>query len=268
MTVKLLVVGGGRIGGAMVAGLIKAGWAEPGQIAVVEPDAKRRAALAGAHPGLLVWERAASDSVAADGGALLAVKPEIAESACIATAQARPPRLLSIVAGISTDRLEAALPSETVVLRAMPNTPVVIGAGVSALSGGSRAQSGDLSWAENILSSVGTVVRLPERLLHVVTGLSGSGPAYFFLVAEALIEAGVTSGLTRETSVELVTATLLGSARLLAESAQTPETLRADITSPAGTTAAGLRALESRAVRSAFIEAVAAATERSRQLGH
>jgi pyrroline-5-carboxylate reductase len=268
MTVKLLVVGGGRIGGAMVAGLIKSGWAEPEQIAVVEPETKRRKALGEAHPGLLVWEHAESDSVAADGGALLAVKPEIAESACTATIRARPPRLLSIVAGISTDRLEAALPSETVVLRAMPNTPVVIGAGVSALSGGSRAQSEDLRWAEEILSSVGTVVRLPERLLHVVTGLSGSGPAYFFLVAEALIEAGVTSGLTRETSVELVTGTLLGSARLLAESGQTPEALRADITSPAGTTAAGLRALESRAVRSAFIEAVAAATERSRQLGH
>jgi pyrroline-5-carboxylate reductase len=114
---------------------------------------------------------------------------------------------------------------------------------------------------------VGTVVRVPEHLLDAVTGLSGSGPAYVFLVAEAMIEAGVLAGLPRDTAVALVTQTLLGSARLLAESGQGPEALRAMVTSPGGTTAAGLRALEERAVRSAFIEAVQAASARSRQLG-
>jgi pyrroline-5-carboxylate reductase len=230
--------------------------------------AARRDELLAAHPGILVSERAESDSVAPEGGAVLAVKPEIAESVCAAIARARPPRLLSVVAGVPTERLEASLPDETVVIRAMPNTPVLIGAGISAISGGTRARAEDLDWAEGVLSAVGTVVRLPERLLHVVTGLSGSGPAYVFLVAEALIEAGVMGGLARDVSRTLVTETLLGSARLLAESDQTPEALRAEITSPAGTTAAGLRALEARAVRSAFLEAVAAATERSRQLGH
>jgi pyrroline-5-carboxylate reductase len=268
MTVKLLVIGGGRIGGALVAGLLAARWAEPKEIAVVEPAAERRQVLAAAHPGLTLWERPEPNSVAPDGGAVLAVKPDVAESVCATTAIAGAPRLLSVVAGLSNERLEAALPAETVVVRAMPNTPILVRAGVSVISGGSRAHAEDLDWAEGVLSAVGTVVRLPERLLHAVTGLSGSGPAYVFLVAEALIEAGVMGGLTRETSRELVTATLLGSARLLAETGESPEQLRADITSPGGTTAAGLRTLEARAVRSAFLEAVASATERSRQLGH
>jgi pyrroline-5-carboxylate reductase len=268
MPVKLLVVGGGRMGGALISGLLASEWASPGEIAVVEPMPQAREVLAAAHPGLVVQERPEPDSVSPDGGAVLAVKPDIAESVCAAIASARPPRLLSLVAGLSTERLEAALPDETVVVRAMPNTPVLVGAGVSAISGGSRAHAEDLDWAEDILSAVGTVVRLPERLLHVVTGLSGSGPAYIFLVAEALIEAGVLGGLPRDVSRELVAGTLLGSAKLLVETGEAPEALRADITSPGGTTAAGLRALEAGAVRSAFLEAVAAATDRSRQLGH
>jgi len=128
------------------------------------------------------------------------------------------------------------------------------------------ATSRDLAWAEDVLSAVGTVVRLPERLQDAVTGLSGSGPAYFFLVAEALIEAGVQMGLARDVSRTLVVETMQGSATLLQETGRDPEGLRAMVTSPAGTTAAGIRALESRAVRSAFMEAVAAATERSRNL--
>jgi pyrroline-5-carboxylate reductase len=268
MSVRLLVVGGGRIGGALVSGLLGARWATPEAIGVVEPDATRRDELARFHPGLVVMGRPEPNSIAPDGGAVLAVKPDVAESVCVALGAAAPPRLLSVVAGIPTERLEAALPPGTVVIRAMPNAPVLVGAGVSAISGGSRATSGDLGWAEEILRAVGTVVRLPERLLHVVTGLSGSGPAYVFLMAEALIEAGVAGGLTRETSRELVAGTLLGSARLLAAGDRSPEELRAEVTSPAGTTAAGLRALEARAVRSAFFEAVAAATERSRQLAH
>ncbi len=268
MPVKLHVIGGGRSGGALVSGLLARGWAGPGDIAVVEPSARRRDDLAVLHPGLGLLELAEPDSVAPDGGAVLAVKPDVAESVCATSGHARPPRLLSVVAGLSTDRLEAALPDETVVIRAMPTTPILVGAGVSVISGGSRATAADLDWAEGVLSAVGTVLRLPERLLHAVTGLSGSGPAYVLLVAEALIEAGVTAGLSRDDSRTLVTQTLLGSARLMAETGESPERLRADITSPGGTTAAGLRTLEARAVRSAFIEAVASATERSRQLGH
>lgn len=261
-------MGGGRIGGALVSGLLGARWATAGEIAVVEPDEARRAELARIHPGLVVAARAEADVLAPGGGVVLAVKPDIAEPVCVALRDLAPGRLLSVVAGIPTERLEAVLAPATVVVRAMPNAPVLIGAGVSAISGGSRATADDLRWAEEILAAVGTVVRLPERLLHVVTGLSGSGPAYVYLVAEALIEAGVAGGLTRETSRELVAGTLLGSARLLAAADKSPEELRAEVTSPAGTTAAGLRALEARAVRSAFLEAVAAATERSRQLAH
>jgi pyrroline-5-carboxylate reductase len=163
-------------------------------------------------------------------------------------------------------RLEAALGGQPVVVRAMPNTPALVGAGITVLSGGSHATSADLAWAEGVMTAVGTVIRLPERLMDPVTGLSGSGPAYFFLVAEALIEAGVQMGLPREVSHTLVVQTMSGSAKLLEETGEEPAVLRARVTSPAGTTAAGVRVLEGRAVRSAFMEAVAAATERSRSL--
>ncbi len=142
-----------------------------------------------------------------------------------------------------------------------------MGAGAAAVAPGSSAGDEHLEWAESILGAVGTVTRVPETLLDAVTGLSGSGPAYVFLVAEALIEAGVLVGLPRDVAAALATQTLLGSARLLAESGELPEVLRAQVTSPGGTTAAGLRVLESAGVRAAFLEAVAAATERSRELG-
>ena len=167
------------------------------------------------------------------------------------------------MAGIALRRLEAALGGSHVGGAGHAQHPGPGGGGVTAISGGSHATSADLDWAEEILSAVGIVVRLPERQLDAVTGLSGSGPAYVFLVAEALIEAGVLLGLPRDVSRTLVVETLLGSARLLAETGEEPEVLRAAVTSPAGTTAAGIRTLEARAVRSAFIEAVAAATERA-----
>ncbi len=175
--------------------------------------------------------------------------------------------MLSIAAGVTIARLEAALAPGTPVVRAMPNTPALVGAGAAAVAAGSSAGERELAWAEAVLGAVGTVVRVPESLLDAVTGLSGSGPAYLFLVAEALIEGGVLAGLPRPTAVALATQTLLGSARLLAESDEGPEALRAAVTSPGGTTAAGLRALERGGVRSAFLDAVMDATERSRELG-
>jgi pyrroline-5-carboxylate reductase len=175
--------------------------------------------------------------------------------------------VLSIAAGVPIARLESALGRDVAVVRAMPNTPALVGAGAAAIAPGSTANDDDLAWAERILGAVGTVVRVPEGLLDAVTGLSGSGPAYVFLVAEALIEAGVLVGLPREVSAALATQTLLGAARLLVETGDGPEALRAAVTSPGGTTAAGLRALEAAGVRAAFLDAVEAATERSRQLG-
>ena len=267
---SLLIVGGGKMGGALLGGLLRSGWARAADITVVESVAERRDELAAAYPGLRVVAAPEPGLLSGAGerivGAVLAVKADAAEGACRALGVTGATRLLSIVAGVPCVRLEAALGGTPAVVRAMPNTPALVGAGVTAISGGSFATSNDLEWADDILSAVGTVVRLPERLLDAVTGLSGSGPAYFFLVVEALMEAGVHMGLTREVSRTLVVETMLGSAALLKETGQDPEALRAMVTSPAGTTAAGVRTLEARAVRSAFMEAVAAATERSRNL--
>jgi len=266
MALKLVVVGGGKMGSALLSGLLGGGWARPEELGVIEPVAARRAELEVEFGGLVLLT--APDPVVLErcGGAVLAVKPDQAEGACRTLGACGVTRVLSVAAGVPSARLEAALPDGSVVVRAMPNTPALVGAGVSAIAGGSFATSADLAWAEEVLAAVGTVVRLPEHSLDAVTGLSGSGPAYVFLVAEALIDAGVAMGLTRDVSRTLVVGTLAGSAALLEQSGDEPAVLRAAVTSPGGTTAAGLRALESRAVRSAFIEAVAAATERSRNL--
>jgi pyrroline-5-carboxylate reductase len=175
--------------------------------------------------------------------------------------------VISIAAGVPTAVLERHLARGQAVVRAMPNTPALVRCGATAVAAGSHASTGHLDRAAALLSAVGVVVQVPEHLLDAVTGLSGSGPAYVFLVAEALVEAGVLVGLPRDVATTLVNQTLLGSATLLAQSAEGPEALRAAVTSPGGTTAAGLRALESRAVRAALSDAVAAATERSSELG-
>jgi pyrroline-5-carboxylate reductase len=267
MSLRLVVVGGGQIGGAIAAGLLDASWCSADELGVVEVDPARRAALAELHPGVMIGDAVGLDQVDADTGAVLAVKPEAAEGAARLLGAVGVRRVLSVVAGMSTQRIEAVLPGQAAVVRAMPNTPVLVRKGVSAISGGSHATSGDLDWASGVLGALGAVVRLPERQLDVVTGLSGSMPAYLYLVVESLIEAGVLQGLTREIATTLVVGTLEGSGALLAATGQSAESLRAQVTSPGGTTAAGLRALEARAVRSAFIEAVASATERSHQLG-
>jgi pyrroline-5-carboxylate reductase len=228
----------------------------------VEKLADRRADLAKRFPGVAILEEPAETD-----GAVVAVKPEDVERACAAVASAGCGRVLSIAAGVTLARLEQALGGEVPVVRAMPNTPALIGAGAAAIAPGSRAGEGDLAWAESILSAVGVVVRVPEELLDAVTGLSGSGPAYVFLVAEALIEAGVLAGLPREVSATLANQTLLGAARLLTETGEGPEALRAMVTSPGGTTVAGLRALEQAGMRAAFLDAVLAATKRSEELG-
>jgi pyrroline-5-carboxylate reductase len=209
-----------------------------------------------------------ADEPTAARGHVLAVKPGDVEGACGALAAAgEPAPVLSIAAGVTIARLEAALAPGTPVVRAMPNTPALVGAGAAAVAAGTNAGEAELAWAEQVLGAVGLVERVDESLLDAVTGLSGSGPAYVFLVAEALVEAGVLAGLPRPVSSALATQTLLGAARLLDESPEGPEALRAAVTSPGGTTAAGLRALESAGVRAAFLDAVMAATERSRELG-
>jgi len=259
---KLLVVGGGKMGEALVTGLVAAGWAPPADLAVLEKLAGRREELGATRPGLLV-----SEVPLPAEGAVIAVKPGDVADACAEVASAGIGRVLSIAAGVRLGDLETWLGSGVAVVRAMPNTPAMVGAGAAAIAPGSAAGEADLAWAEAILGAVGQVVRVPESLLDAVTGLSGSGPAYVFLVAEALIDAGVLVGLPREVSTTLTIQTLVGSSQMLAESAQTAESLRAAVTSPGGTTAAGLRALEQHGVRAAFLDAVVAATDRSRAMG-
>jgi pyrroline-5-carboxylate reductase len=260
--VRLQVVGGGRMGEALLAGLLDRGWARVAELAVVEAIAARRDELAGRYPGLAVVDR----PVAAEA-TILAVKPADTEAACREVAAVGTDRVLSLAAGVTLARLEAALGAPTPVVRAMPNTPALVGAGASAIAAGSTASVADLDWADEVLSAVGIVVRVREDLLDAVTGLSGSGPAYVFLVAESLIEAGVLAGLPRATAEALTRQTLLGSARLLLETGDDEAALRAAVTSPGGTTAAGLRVLEREGVRAAILDAVDAATERSRELG-
>jgi pyrroline-5-carboxylate reductase len=262
MTVRLAIVGGGKMGEALLTGLLGAQWGRADEIIVVEPIEARRKELASTFVDVDI----AGEPLACDG-AVVAVKPNDVEAACRAVSEAGVGRVLSIAAGVPLASLERWLGDGTPVVRAMPNTAALVGAGAAAIAAGTWAGEDELAWAESILGAVGIVQRVSEPLLDAVTGLSGSGPAYIFLVAESLIEAGVLVGLPRPTAQALVVQTLLGSARLLAETGKTAEEHRATVTSPGGTTAAALRTLESRGVRSAFIEAVWEATERSRQLG-
>jgi len=258
---ELLVVGGGKMGEALVGGLLDARWADAGEITVVEPVAERRRELEATFPGLVV----AAEPCAAPG-AVVAVKPGQVPDVAASLGELGVARILSIAAGVRLDTLEARVPTGTAVIRAMPNTPALVRQGAAAIAGGSSASDDDLAWAEGILGAVGTVVRVQEPQLDAVTGLSGSGPAYVFLVAEALIDAGVAVGLARDVATDLTVQTLRGAGELLAGGSP-PAELRAAVTSPGGTTAAGLRALERAAVRAAFAEAVLAATTRSRELG-
>ena len=257
----LLIVGGGRMGEALLGGLLAAG-REAGELAVAEVSPARREELTAAYPGVAVVEAPIPAPAA-----VLAVKPADVADAAVAVADAGAERVLSVAAGVTTQAIETAAGGRLRVVRAMPNTPALIGAGAAAISAGAEAGEEDLAWAEEILGAVGVVVRVPEKSLDAVTGVSGSGPAYVFLVAEAMAEAGVLGGLPRDVAETLAFQTLLGSARLLVEGDAGPAALRAAVTSPGGTTAAGLRELERHGVRAAFLDAVMAATERSRALG-
>jgi len=260
--IRLQIVGGGRMGEALLGGLLDARWAEPSELAVVERVADRRDELSALFPGVRV-----TDTITDADGAVIAVKPGDVADTCHALAAAGATKVLSIAAGITTSSLQKALGDGIAVVRAMPNTPAVVRAGAAAIAPGSSATEADLDWASSILEAVGVVVRVPEDKLDAVTGLSGSGPAYVFVMAESMIEAGVLVGLTRDVAEVLAVQTLLGSASLLESSDEAAASLRAQVTSPGGTTAAGLRALESGGFRSAILDAVASATERSRELG-
>lgn len=258
------------MGDALTAGLLARGWPEAG-VVVVESSAGRRSELAQAGRSSVATlgealERLSGAAMDGPVGAVIAVKPYDVQAVSREIGRAGVARALSIAAGITLADLDEWL-DPVPAIRAMPNTPALVGAAASAVAAGRRATPADVEWATDVLSAVGTVVELPETALDAVTGLSGSGPAYIFLIAEALIDAGVLAGLARPIAHDLAVQTLLGSARLLAETGDEPSALRAAVTSPGGTTAAGLRALEAAGVRAAILEAVVAATERARELG-
>jgi pyrroline-5-carboxylate reductase len=263
---NVAVLGGGRMGEALAAGLVGAGW-DADRLAVAEVDPDRRSALEHRLGGVRIVPSAAWAVTDAEV-VVVALKPHDVAGA-IGTcrdALGADTLIVSLAAGVTIDTLESAAPGRPVI-RAMPNTGALVGRGAAAIAAGTCATEAHLATAEQLLGSVGVVVRVPEHQLDAVTGLSGSGPAYVFLLAEAMTEAGVLVGLPRDVAATLVHQTLLGAATLLGEEGADPGTLRAAVTSPGGTTAAGLLALETHGVRAAVLDAVTAATARSRELG-
>jgi len=260
-------VGGGQMAEAMVRGILAAGLAAPDTITIAEPAAARRELLANQYglactqePDILCRN---SDIV------VLAVKPQLAAPVL---AQYRPyingrHLVLSIMAGITLRALANGLAAPVRLIRVMPNTPALALAGAAAFSPNPEATARDREIAAALFSAVGTCVEVPEHLLDAVTGLSGSGPGYVFAFIEAMIDAGVLAGLPRPIAEQLTVQTVLGSAKLAQESGEHPASLKNKVTSPGGTTIAGLRVLEQGALRGLVMDAVAAATERSRELG-
>lgn len=259
MTFELVIVGGGNMGAALLGGMLAAG-RDATSVTVCEALPARRRALEADFPDVAVGA-----DVPPCASAIIAVKPVDVPAATSAAVAAGASRILSIAAGVSIATIQAAAPGVAVV-RAMPNTPALVGQGASAIAGGPTAGDDDMRWAEEILGAVGTVDRVEEHQLDAITALTGSGPAYLFLVAEALVDAAVAAGLSRTLASSLTTQLFVGSAALLAERGD-PAALREMVTSPGGTTPAGLRALEARGLRAAFAEAVAAAAARSVELG-
>ncbi|MFI6167295.1 pyrroline-5-carboxylate reductase [Nocardia sp. NPDC051052] len=272
---RIAVIGGGRIGEALLAGLLESGRLAK-DLVVVETFPERGAQIAERF-GVRVTDSVADAAVGADL-LVVAVKPADVDAVMTALGKAalsdnasvgndRDQILVSLAAGVPTARLEAKLPAGFPVVRVMPNTPMLVGQGMSVIAPGRHARPPQLELVTEVLGAVGKVVTVAEAQMDAVTAVSGSGPAYFFLIVEAMVDAGVGLGLTREVATQLVVQTMVGSAALLDESGQTAAELRAAVTSPAGTTAAAVRELERGGVRSAFLEALHAAKQRSAEQG-
>ncbi|WP_224386852.1 pyrroline-5-carboxylate reductase [Pseudonocardia sp. ICBG1293] len=262
---RIAVLGGGRIGEALLGGLLAAG-RDAEDLVVAERYPARAQELSAS---LGVTAAPVAEAVRGAGTVVVAVKPQDVVTLLGEVAGVLEPGALvvSLCAGLPTSLFEGALPGGTPVVRVMPNTPMLLGAAMCAISPGAHATAAHLDETEALLSTVGAVLRLDEAKQDAATALSGSGPAYFFLVAEAMIEAGVGLGLTRPDATELTVQTALGAARMLRETGEHPALLRENVTSPAGTTAAGLRELERHGLRAALADAVTAAHDRSVALG-
>lgn len=264
---RLAIIGIGRMGEALLGGLLRTGALTPAQVVCTDVRAERCHEIEAAHG---VAAHADNRAAVADADVvLLAVKPQSLATVLSGFGDSlhAGQTVISIVAGITTAWIEDHLPDGVPVVRVMPNTPALVDEGMSIVAGGRNADGGDLALAEELLSAVGQVVRLPEDQVDAATAISGSGPAYLFLLAESLMEAGVHLGLSREVATRLVEQTLLGSATLLRDAEEHPALLREAVTSPGGVTAAALARFESAALRAVVLEAVAAARDRAGELG-
>ncbi|MGD7653602.1 MAG: pyrroline-5-carboxylate reductase [Verrucomicrobiales bacterium] len=260
---KLGVIGCGKMGTALVAGAVRAGVVDSADVTGVDPVAAAREAFA-AETGGQVAET--TEALADCEVVLLCTKPwDVA--AAVGSLADGPRLVISVAAGCKLDALEAAAGVHTRVIRAMPNTPALVGKGAAAFCMGGKATDADAETASLLLGSVGVVVNVPEKLMDAVTGLSGSGPAYGYVIIEALSDGGVKAGLPRAEATRLAAQTMLGAAAMVLETGKHPGELKDMVTSPGGTTIAGVAELERAGVRSALIEAVAAATERAKELG-
>ena len=263
---NLAILGVGMMGESLLAGLLKAGW-DPQDIRVAETRAERRAQITDQYG---VAAGTADEVVAGADTVVVVVKPYAVADLLDEVSRVIDPSCLvvSLAAGLSTATLEAHLPAGQPLVRVMPNTAVQVGEGMAAICAGSSATDQHLAQAQQILAAVGKVQIVSESDMDAVTALSGSGPAYVMMVAEAMIDAGVLLGLPRPAATELVTQTLYGSAKMLRDTGQHPAVLRENVTSPGGTTAAALRVFEDHALKAAFIDAIEACYDRSRELGN
>jgi len=263
---RIAILGAGRIGESLIIGLLSSGWRRPDEIVASGRRAERVAELAERH-GIA----ATVDNVEAASGAALvvvAVKPQDIEALLGEIGPAITPEqtVLSIAAATPTAAIEQRLAAGVPVVRAMPNTPSTVHEGMAGLCAGAHADDPHVTLAEEALAHLGSVVRVPEKHMDAVTAVSGSGPAYFALLAEAMIEAGLLLGLSREISTQLVVQTMFGTAKQLRDEGMHPVELREMVTSPGGTTIAAIRELESAGVRAAFLNAIQAAMTRAREL--
>jgi pyrroline-5-carboxylate reductase len=264
LTGKLAIIGGGRMGEAIAAGLLEAGIFPRDGIVVAEPDPDRRASRLGVG-----CVPSSAEAVRGADTVLLAVKPQIIDLVASEISDSLDSRSLvvSIAAGISTARLESALPAGTPVVRVMPNTPAMVREGMSVVSGGLESTPEQVASVRELFGALGRAIVLDEHFQDAATAISGSGPAYVALFVDSLARAGVRQGLTREVAQALAVQTVRGTAELLERTGQHPEQLIDAVSSPGGTTIAALEALEAGGFRSSISAAVAAAVARSRELG-
>ncbi len=267
MTLKIGLIGCGKMGGALLRGLDQSLGKKALSVALSDVVGKAAEDLAKSLSSPSIVGSPAQVAAASEV-IILAVKPGDMQGVCSSLAKVKGSRLyLSIAAGIKISALETWLGAKQRIARAMPNTPALVGCGAAAFACSSHVRPEDAAMAKQILSAVGTADEVPEKLMDAVTGLSGSGPAYIYTIIEALADGGVLMGLPRATAINLAAQTVAGAAAMVLETGKHPAALRDEVTSPGGTTITGLEQLEAAGLRHALIQAVRKATEKSAQLG-